>query len=60
MRRLTIAANSRITSVYLVEVPDDFDAEDAEALHDLALSDGPLLLSQTSDVDVTVQSDERV
>ena len=59
MRRLTIAATTHITSVYLVEVPDDFDATDPDALRELVLGHEVLLLSQNTTDDVRVEGDER-
>jgi hypothetical protein len=61
MRRLTFSVTPQLTSVYVAEVPDDFDAENRDALVDLALSDGVLLLSQNDvGVDVRVESDEQI
>jgi hypothetical protein len=62
VRRLTIAATNHMTNVYMVEVPDDFDINDTDALLNFFLEGGDevLLLSQTGSTDVVVESDERV
>jgi hypothetical protein len=64
MRELTIAVTPQVTSVYLVEVPDDFDAENPDALKDLVeklLGEDCLLLSQNvADPTVRIESDEPI
>lgn len=64
MRELTIAVTPQVTSVYLVEVPDDFDAENPDALKDLVeklLGEDCLLLSQNvADPTVRIESDELI